>query len=299
MGQRGSMLRSLEDQLGITSEQHPHGSNAVVSSPMFSLTPGALPFMMASENHVNRTAYGEAQMSTTTMRMAIVEDDAADAQALSAALERYLASRETPYELARFTGSDDFLFDWPRPLDLLFLDIQMPGIDGMELAERVRENDEKVAIVFVTNTPDYSLRGYQVDASAYLVKPLSYEQFSQQMDRVWRKLDHVRGDFIAIRNAEGSFVVNTNDISCIELLGRRITVHTHSGDIAYSGAIGTLEQQLPDTFFRCHSSFIVSLKEVESIQGNEVTVAGRKVPVSRHRRKEFVEALSAYLGTAI
>jgi DNA-binding LytR/AlgR family response regulator len=233
------------------------------------------------------------------MRIAIVEDSLPDEKLLEELLKQYFLRENIKAEIVPFTSGEDFLADWPLAVDMVFLDIQMGVLNGIQVAEKIRESNDRVIITFLTNNPQYSLAGYSVEALDYLIKPVTPELLERLLAKVVRRLgeaDHTR---ITIHNADGYFVVNLVDILYIELENRRMVIHTRTGDISCQGTIQSMEEQLPGTFFRCHSAFLINLLAVESLKGQDAVVGGKLIPISKHRRREFIRALTETIGDTL
>jgi DNA-binding LytR/AlgR family response regulator len=230
------------------------------------------------------------------VKIAIIEDEGADSELLESLLERYSRTASTRIEIFRFTSGEDFFAGWPDDFDIAFVDIHLNGLNGIQIVSRIRETDERMVIVIVTNNPQYALSGYTVDALDYLVKPVTPELLGKVLRRAIRRLCSAGVTCINVRNNDGYFVINLLDVCYIELSNRRIFIHTDSEQIPCTRTLQSMEEQLPQTFFRCHSAFIVNLRKVECLKGQYVWVCGKGIPISKHRRKAFVSALTGFVG---
>lgn len=230
------------------------------------------------------------------MKLAIVEDYKNERNYLKELVIDYCIINKIDYVIETFTSAEDFFASWPLELDILFLDIMLDEMNGIELATKIRQTNERVILIFTTSNPQFSLSGYAVDAMDYLIKPVSKEILFRILEKAIRRLRSSFHDFFTINNNDGYFVINTMDIYYIEVLNRRLIIHTKSGPVACLRTLQYMEEQLPDTFFRCHSAFLVNLQAVESVHGSEIIVAGNTIPISKHRRKEFIRALTHFVG---
>ena len=231
------------------------------------------------------------------IRVAIVEDDAAAAEELSALVGRYGKERGTDLEVRTYRDGLTFLAVAAGKCDIVFMDIEMPDLDGMETAKKLRATDDKVCIAFVTNMSGYAIRGYDVDAMGFMVKPVSYFALSVLMDKAVRKCDRLRGSEILV-GAEGDMRrLTPDDIYYIEVMDHFLVYHTRAGDIRVYGQLGKVANALRDKgFFRCHKSFVVNLAYVTGIKRGYADVGGNKVPLSRGSRGRMVAEVARFLG---
>jgi DNA-binding LytR/AlgR family response regulator len=230
------------------------------------------------------------------MKIAIIEDNPLDSDALMALLQKYASQNNDRAEIHEFPSGEDFLVDGPSDFDLIFLDIQMREQNGIEIARIIRKSNQRVVIVFVTNNPEYSLDGYSVEAMDYLIKPVRMEILDRVLKKVLQKLEVTDRMCLTIHSHDGFFVVNYGDICFIEFANRKLLVETKTGPITCMGTMQAMEEMLPGNFFRVHSGFLINLRAVERLKGQDVIVAGRQIPISKHRRKEFVHALTKQFG---
>ena len=181
--------------------------------------------------------------------------------------------------------------------DLLLLDIQLPGMDGMSAAARIRELDADVLIVFVTSMAQYAVQGYKVDALDFLVKPVAHEVLDACLSRALRRLKKREPASLSVRSGGSLRIVPVSSILYAESREHRTLLHTREEEIPCAGSLGSIEESLiPHGFFRCHAAFVVSFAQVERLDGGDVIIGGRRVPLSKHRRKQFLAALAAYWG---
>ena len=116
------------------------------------------------------------------LRVAIAEDNPKDRERLQSFLKQYETEKNTQIEIAEYTDGSKLLEQYRPCYDVIFLDVEMPEMDGMKAAEKIREMDEEVILIFITNMAKYAIRGYQVQALDYVLKPVKYEAFSVKMD---------------------------------------------------------------------------------------------------------------------
>ena len=231
------------------------------------------------------------------IRIAIVEDAAFDRQVLRDCLREYGQETGTELQITEFTGGTAFLEQYQEDLDLIFMDIMMGGLDGLTTARKLRRRDDKVLLVFVTSMLQYAVQGYSVDAMDFIVKPVTYTGLKLCMDRVVRRLNETTPVRLRFTNREGTHSMDAAEICYIESLEHKIVVHTVQGEIQSDMSLAAAEKMVKALpFFRCHVSYLVNLRYVDRVSGNDVWVNGDRLAISRYRRKDFLEAWSAWLG---
>ena len=214
-------------------------------------------------------------------------------------LEPFGRERGYGFETVRFTSADSFLIQYRPVYDLIFMDIRMPGTNGMSAAHRLRQLDGVTALIFVTNMVQYAVKGYDVDALDFIVKPVEYPLFEMKMKRAVRALQMKKGADVVLNVGGVARVLPSAQIHSIEVMDHDLTYHTEQGDFVVRGKLSAVEQTLPEGFFRCSASHIVNLRYVTQLSGETAQVAGRMVRVSRAKKKEFMAALAGYLGRGV
>ena len=204
-------------------------------------------------------------------RIAIVEDEAAVREQLAGYVQRYTRQYGTQFEVTMFTDGVEILEDYRPVYDIIFLDVEMQHLDGMETARRIRELDSDVLLIFITNMAQYAIKGYAVGALDYVLKPVP-------VDGGMRRLDAAA-------------------ICYIESEGHRVHFYTEDGDFSAPGALKVLEEkQAGRLFARCNSGYLVNLAQVSGVQQNTVQVGPHELQISRPKRRAFLAALADYIG---
>lgn len=232
-------------------------------------------------------------------KIVILEDQPEQAERLRQMLEQFAASRpDFSYSLRVYERAVPLLTDYKCDADVLFLDIQVPDMSGMEVARRIRAVDDGVVIIFITMLTQYAIEGYSVGAFDYVLKPVRYEEFSAKMDRVCRMMAHRSSSVtLEVHTREETRRLNADEVSYIEVSNHDILIHTGGELIRQWGNLKSYEERLAGSHFaRCNACYLVNLKYVRGINGSSVTVGADTLTISKARRKEFLMALAQYKG---
>lgn len=231
------------------------------------------------------------------IRIAIVEDDKNYIVELKTMLLKYEHESNQKLIITVFEDGEDIVYDYKADYDIILMDIEMHFMDGMTAAAKIREKDNEVVLIFITNMPQYVMEGYKVDALDYVLKPLTYFALSQRIDRAISRMKNRTTSFITILLPNGVQKIDINKIYYIEVQNHDVIFHTVDGNYTARYALRLLEKKLEnESFFRCHKSFIVNLAYVDSFQNNDIYIDKQVIQVSRGRKKEFVDALNNYFN---
>lgn len=230
-------------------------------------------------------------------RIALVEDEAAVREQLTGYVQRYTRQYGTPFEVSAFASGVEILEKYRPVYDIIFLDVEMPHLDGMETARRIRALDSDVLLIFITNMAQYAIKGYAVGALDYVLKPVPYFAFSQQLQKAEEKLRRRARHYLAVPVEGGLRRLDTAQIYYMESEGHRVHFYTEEGEFSAPGALKTFEEKLADLpFARCNSGYLVNLAQVKSVQQGLAQVGPYELQVSRPKRKSFLVALADYIG---
>ncbi len=230
------------------------------------------------------------------IHVAIVEDDLKASKTLEGYLGRYGQENEMQFRIQTFAHPLLFLEPYSANYDLVYMDIQMPLMNGMDAAHRLRELDPKVALVFVTSLTQYAIEGYQVNAMDYIVKPFNYYDFALKLTRILERIPSHAGEDILIPTEVGNVRLSFDSIRYVEVQGHHLIYHTGRGEYTQYSSLSKVEQLLcGHGFARCNSCYLVNLHFVEGIKGYTVTVAGEELKISQPRKKQFVRQVEEYM----
>ena len=226
------------------------------------------------------------------MRVAIVEDENAAAERLEAYLNRFSEESGEKVAVKRFCDPVGLLNRYAG-FDLVLMDIEMPNMDGMEGARRLREIDRNAKLIFVTNMAQYAAKGYEIDAMDFLVKPVAYSDFAFKMKRASNAVRIGRARELTILLPGGMVRENANELVYVEVLGHRLTYHFMDHEVEARGSIGSVKETLKElNLLIPHNSYLINPKFIDRVQSYTVTVNGVELPISRNRRKEFLQELA-------
>lgn len=229
--------------------------------------------------------------------IAIVEDDGEHAALLESFIRQYAEERHISVSIRQFHDAVTFLDQYKAGYQIIFMDIMMPMLDGMEAARLLRQKDGMVVLVFVTTMRQYAVQGYEVDACDFLVKPVTYPEFALKFTRILSKVpSEVSGNEVFLKT-ENSFVrLASRDILYVEVSGHYCIYHTNHGDYRRYQTMKSAESSLPaGSFARCNNYLLVNLAHVSRMDGMEVHVGDAILPVSYPRRKAFADAVARYM----
>ncbi len=230
------------------------------------------------------------------IRTAGVEDDRRAAALLQAYLERFGQENEVQFEISAFTTAESML-EAGKAYDLIFLDIELPGIDGITAGHKIREKDENAIIIFVTNMARLAIRGYEVGALDFVVKPLLYADFTAKMRRVMRILGKTDAKVITVSVPNGIERFTPKELLFVEVNGHRCVYHLKDKTIENGQTLASVEQALSGCgFLKCNRCYLVNPAHIVSIEDCTVTVGNEQLQISRPRKKAFMQEWNDWLA---
>ncbi|MBQ4427285.1 MAG: response regulator transcription factor [Oscillospiraceae bacterium] len=232
------------------------------------------------------------------IRVALVEDSDADAAVVCDYFSRYEKEKGISVNVKRFNNAVIFLDPYLPEYDLVIMDIQMPYMNGMDAAHKLRELDNSVLLVFMTSLKQYALQGYEVQAANYFVKPISYFDFSLKLEKTLLKTAAISSRGIIIRSDIGSVRLSPETILYVEAEGHHVIFHTLSGDYTQYGSISEAAKKLGSfNFAFCNRCYLVNLRFVQSIKGYDAVLDGCVLRISQPKKRSFLAAFEAYASS--
>ncbi len=234
------------------------------------------------------------------IRVAVVDDEQGALERMSACLKRYSEENGVEFNVSCFSSSVDFLEKYNAGYDIVFMDIQLPDYDGIEVMRKLRKSDKSTILIYVTNMANLAIRCYEVDALDFIVKPVEYFSFSIKMNRALRRLECTREAEVRVKTDDGFVKLFTSSIRYVEVFGHVVVYHTDAGDFNTRGTLKDIEKSLKENgFARCNNCFLVNLRYVVRMVGNELFLRDEKqgIAISRTKKKEFMKALDDFIGS--
>lgn len=227
------------------------------------------------------------------MRVAICDDEAVQQQILRKYLEEWAQIKGETLETAVFNSGESFLFAWEedRDFDLLILDIELGRLSGMELAAKIRSQDERIPILFVTGYDKYMAQGYEVAALHYLMKPLRREKLFQVLDKV-KRLEK-NEEKLLFKTDRGPVSMPPSKIWYVEARAHQCVLYTEEEEYVLSSGIHEMAELLEHyrEFVRCHRSYVVNVRHILAAVKSELVLDDkRRIPVSRSLEKTVKQA---------
>ena len=236
------------------------------------------------------------------MKLSICDDE----KTMRDWIAEYVQEVSADVEIEFFENADGLINSEPDA-DIFILDIQMPGINGMEVAKIIRSRGSKAIIIFVTALEEYVFDAFDVHAFQYIVKPINKEKLkiviersiaqANESDRINRALLHEKEELrsITVKSDGKNINVSLSEIVYAEVFNRTIVLHLHGGGrIDYYGKLNELEKTVGNDFFRVHRAYIINLFYIKTYDSKNVNVAGENIPIARGKYQELIKAYLSY-----
>lgn len=232
------------------------------------------------------------------VKIAACDDSKVMLQQISGYLEQL--QEEVEYELipSYYSDGEELLAKLSVGTNLLLLDISMTGIDGISCARILREKGFSAPIIFITSMEEYSLKGYEVHAFGFLVKPVTYSDFSRVIKEALALSAPTEKSLLHINTNDGLKVIDPDKLLYAEVYKHETSFVLEQEKAESTVQLSVIEHKLLSLgFFRCHRGYIVSFKKITFIGKDFLTMEnGENIPLSKHRRKEFLDAYSNFMG---
>lgn len=231
------------------------------------------------------------------IQIAIVEDKITCTNLLKEHIEKFFEEKGEDFQIECFTNGVQFIMNYRPVFDIVFMDIEMPGQDGMETAKQLRNMDENVCLIFVTNMAQFAIKGYEVSALGYIVKPVSYFELSTNLKKALVRIEKNEKSEIFVRINDEVKRIPIKHLKYIEVRDHSLIYNLLENSFEIRGALKNIEDKLvPLGFARCNSCYLVNLKHVSSIQKNTIAIGKNILQISRNKKKDFLTSLANYMG---
>ncbi len=228
-------------------------------------------------------------------RFAICDDRKEDIDYIEAIIRKWNRKAGLQLMIEGFPSGEAFLFAYEedRDFDVLFLDIEMKSLSGIDLAQKLRQMGSRIQIVFVTGYPDYIAQGYDVEALHYMLKPVTEEKLCAVLERALERIKNQERE-MTLTVPEGIVRIPLSEIRYLEVMGNYVTLHGGE-DYSVKRTLSQLEQLLDERFYRIHRSYIVNIQSVKKCTRTEVTLKdGTTLPLSRKHYEGLNRAFIEY-----
>lgn len=227
-------------------------------------------------------------------RIAICDDEQNQIEYITSIVTSWSNHKGHSCEIRTFASAEAFLFEYEedKAYDILLLDVEMKNMNGIELAKRIRKDNNRAEIIFITSHFEFVGEGYEVDALHYLIKPISAEKLTQVLTKAAEKIS-VEPLSVVI-SCEGETVkLYESDILYVESFLHYIVIHTKDNEYKIKENISVFENKVSDVFYRIHRSYLVSLKYITRISRTSVNIGNTELPLSRGKydniNRAFIE----------
>lgn len=234
------------------------------------------------------------------IKIAFCDDDMEVLHQMNELLDRYRVERNEDITYAAFQSPFELLTEIEKGIrpDILFLDVVMPGQNGMDVAKEIRQYDTNMKIIFLTSSPEFALESYSVGAYFYQLKPIWEESFFRLMDSVLAECEKKKKNSLILRSKDGITRIDLQQLEYCEVLGRKLLFHLENGAVLESaGSLDDLAGQLMQysNFFRPHRSFLVNMEYIQNISSRSIKMVNdAEIPIPHGKCSEIKNTYMEY-----
>ena len=232
--------------------------------------------------------------------IAVIEDNDNASKNIFELIEKYKKEHQVQLNVIRFNNADDFLNNYKEIYSVVLMDIQLPGTDGMSAAFKLREIDKIVSIIFITTMVQFAQKGYEVNAVSFMVKPVSYYDFSLKFKKALDIAIMNENRNISLNTKNGICRISTDKIIYIEIVKHKLIYQLVDEDIEMTGVLNDTEEELKEYgFLRCNQCYLVNPRFIISVKGKEVFIGNTSLQISRPRYNKFMKDLTNWYAGRI
>lgn len=234
------------------------------------------------------------------IKIAFCDDDMEVLHQMNELLDRYRVERNEDITYAAFQSPFELLTEIEKGIrqDILFLDVVMPGQNGMDVAKEIRQYDTNMKIIFLTSSPEFAVESYSVGAYFYQLKPIWEESFFRLMDAVLAECEKKKKNSLILRSKDGITRIDLQQLEYCEVLGRKLLFHLENGAVLESaGSLDDLAGQLMQysNFFRPHRSFLVNMEYIQNISSRSIKMVNdAEIPIPHGKCSEIKNTYMEY-----
>ena len=234
------------------------------------------------------------------IKIAFCDDDMEVLHQINELLDRYRVERNEDITYAAFQSPFELLTEIEKGIrpDILFLDVVMPGQNGMDVAKEIRQYDTNMKIIFLTSSPEFAVESYSVGAYFYQLKPIWEESFFRLMDSVLAECEKKKKNSLILRSKDGITRIDLQQLEYCEVLGRKLLFHLEDGAVLESaGSLDDLAGQLMQhsNFFRPHRSFLVNMEYIQNISSRSIKMVNdAEIPIPHGKCSEIKNTYMEY-----
>lgn len=234
------------------------------------------------------------------IKIAFCDDDMEVLHQMNELLDRYRVERNEDITYAAFQSPFELLTEIEKGIrpDILFLDVVMPGQNGMDVAKEIRQYDTNMKIIFLTSSPEFAVESYSVGAYFYQLKPIWEESFFRLMDAVLVECEKKKKNSLILRSKDGITRIDLQQLEYCEVLGRKLLFHLENGAVLESaGSLDDLAGQLMQysNFFRPHRSFLVNMEYIQNISSRSIKMVNNaEIPIPHGKCSEIKNTYMEY-----
>ncbi len=233
------------------------------------------------------------------MNIAVIDDDVSTVTYLTDYFARYGQQADMEFRVQHFKDAESFLASYRgSEYSIIFMDIELPGISGIEAAHRLRYKNDSVVLLFITRMAQYAQKGYEVNALDYIVKPLRYADFCLKVKKAINVSRALEAQTIAVQTGNGAICMTTGKIMFVEVMGHQLRFQFVDDVIEVRGTLSDIEKRLAGHgFLRCNNCYLVNVRFVNWVRGYDINVGGHILKISHPRHKQFMkDFMDLYTG---
>lgn len=235
----------------------------------------------------------------TVLLIAIVDDDPKDSGTLKAQVEHFFQEQKESYVIQVYQDGVDFIRSLEE-FDIVFMDIRMEKLDGLESARVMRKISKDTVLIFVTYMAQFAIKGYEVDAMDFIIKPTDQFSIDYVLRKAMKRVQDRTGVLFSLKTPGGLVKVYSNSIYYVEIYNHDLIYHTQQGDYKLRGNLGEVAEKMKEqNFILCNRSYLVNLRYVTSVHDDYLVVDGKEIQISKSHRKEIQQRFINYLGDSL